>query len=74
MGNKRNLAESKADLVGMLQKRQRNVGWFEEMKYFKQDDVKRLTWLAPLFNHTKGKRVGQMPIASNICVILKKNS
>ena len=52
-GNKRNLAEQKADLVGMMQKRQRNVGRFEAMKYFKQDDNKRLTWSAPLFNDAK---------------------
>ncbi len=52
-GNKRNLAEQKADLAGMLQKRQRNVGQFEAMKYFKQDDNKRLIWLAPLFNDAK---------------------
>jgi hypothetical protein len=52
-GSKRNLVEQKADLVGMLQKRQRNVGRFEVMKYFKQDDAKRLTWSAPLFNDTK---------------------
>jgi hypothetical protein len=52
-GSKRNLAEQKADLVGMLQKRQRDVGRFEAMKYFKQDDNKRLTWSAPFFNDAK---------------------
>jgi hypothetical protein len=52
-GNKRNLAEQKADLVGMLRKRQRDVGKFEAMKYFRQDHNKRLTWLAPLFNDAK---------------------
>ncbi len=65
-GSKRNLAKQKADLVGMLWKRQHNVGWFEAMKYFKQDDNKRLTWLVPLFNDAKEG-------ASNIRVILKKN-
>ena len=39
--------------MGMLQKRQRNVGRFEAMKYFKQDNNKRLTWLVPLFNDAK---------------------
>ena len=53
-GNTHNLTEQKADLVGMLRKRQRNVGKFEAMlKYFKQDDNKILTWLAPLFNDAK---------------------
>ena len=52
-GSKRNLAEQKADLVGMLRKMQRDVGRFEAMKYFKQDDKKRLTWSAPLFNDAK---------------------
>ena len=52
-GSKRNLAEQKADLVGMLRKRQRDVGRFEAMQYFKQDDNKRLTWSAPLFNDAK---------------------
>jgi hypothetical protein len=52
-GNKRNLIEQKADLVVMLQKRQRDVGQFEAMKYFKQDNNKRLTLLAPLFNDAK---------------------
>jgi len=51
-GGKCNLAEKKADLMGMLQKRQRNVGRFEAMKYFKQDN-NRLTFLAPLFNDAK---------------------
>jgi hypothetical protein len=52
-GTKRNLTEQKADVVGMLRKRQRDVGRFEAMKYFKQDDNKRLTWSAPLFNDAK---------------------
>jgi hypothetical protein len=52
-GSKRNLVEQKADLVGMLRKRQRDVGRFEAMNYFKQDNIKRLTWSAPLFNDTK---------------------
>jgi len=42
-GSKRNLAEQKADLVGVLQKRQHDFGRFEAIKYFKQDDNKRLT-------------------------------
>jgi len=52
-GNKRNLADSKTDLVGMLQKKQRNFGRYEAMKYFMQDDVKRLSWSAPIFNDGK---------------------
>ncbi len=42
-GSKGNLTEQKADLVGMLRKRQRDFGRFEAMKYFKQGDNKRLT-------------------------------
>ncbi len=38
-GNKRNLS-----------KRQPNVGRYEAMTYFMQDDIKNLTWSAPLFN------------------------
>ena len=68
-GSKRNLTEQKADLVGVLRKRQRDFGRFEAMKYFKQDDNKRLTWSAPIFNDA----VRRMPMASNIRVILKKN-
>jgi hypothetical protein len=45
-GNKRNLAESKTDLVGTLRKKQRDFGRYEAMKYFMQDDVKRLSWSA----------------------------
>jgi hypothetical protein len=56
--------EQKADLVGVLRKRQHDFGRFEAMKYFKQDNNKRLTWLAPMHG---------MPMASNIRVILKKN-
>ena len=41
-GNKRNLAESKTDLVGTLRKKQRNIGRYESMKYFMQDDVKTI--------------------------------
>ncbi len=52
-GNKQNLAEPNADLVGMLQKRQHDVGCFEAMQYFMQDAIKRLTWLALLFNNEK---------------------
>ncbi len=45
------------------------------MKYFMQDNVKRLTWLVPLFNNAKGKGggKGRMPMAQNICVILKQS-
>ena len=50
-GNKHNLAESKTDLVGTLQKIQRDFGQYEAMKYFMQDDVKRLSWSAPIFNN-----------------------
>jgi len=53
-GNKCNLAESKTDLVGMhLRKKQRDFGRYEAMKYFMQDDVKRLSWSAPIFNDGK---------------------
>jgi hypothetical protein len=52
-GSKRNLTEQKADLVGVLRKRQRDFGRFEAMKYFKRDDNKRLTWSVPIFNDAK---------------------
>ena len=52
-GNKRNLAESKTDLVGTLRKKQRDLGRYEAMKYFMQDDVKRLSWSAPICNDGK---------------------
>jgi len=52
-GNKRNLAESKTDLVGTLRKKQHDFGRYEAMKYFMQDDVKRLSWSAPIFNDEK---------------------
>jgi len=52
-GNKRNLAESKTDLIGTLQKKQRDFGRYEAMKYFMQDDIKRLSWSAPIFNDGK---------------------
>jgi hypothetical protein len=52
-GSKRNLTEQKADLVGVLRKRQRDFGRFEAIKYFKQDDNKRLTWSSPIFNDAK---------------------
>jgi hypothetical protein len=51
--NKCNLTESKTDLVITLQKKQRNFGRYEAMKYFIQDDVKRLSWSAPIFNDGK---------------------
>jgi hypothetical protein len=54
-GNKRNLTELKTDLAGTLRKRQRDVGRYEAMKYFMQDDVKRLSWSAPLFNDGKSR-------------------
>ena len=52
-GNKRNLAELKTDLVGTLQKKQRDFGRYKAVKYFMQDDVKRLSWSAPIFNNGK---------------------
>ena len=56
-GSKRNLTltEQKADLVGVLRKRkrQRDFGRFKAMKYFKQDNNKRLTWSVPIFNNAK---------------------
>ena len=39
--------------MGVLRKRQRDFGQFEAMKYFKQDNDKRLTWSAPIFNDAK---------------------
>ncbi len=36
-----------------LQKKQRNFGRYKAMKNFMQDDVKRLSWSAPIFNNGK---------------------
>ncbi len=52
-GNKHNLAELKTDLVGTLQKKQRDFGRYEAVKYFMQDDVKRQSRSAPIFNNGK---------------------
>ncbi len=52
-GNKRNLAESKTDLVRTLRKKQRDFGRYETMKYVMQNDVKRLSWSASIFNDGK---------------------
>ncbi len=45
----------KDDCSCCLQKLQRDVRWCKAMKYFMKEDVKRLTWLAPLFNDAKRK-------------------
>ena len=34
-------------------KKQHDFGQYEAMKYFMQDDVKRLFWSAPIFNDGK---------------------
>ncbi len=49
--------------------------WCKAIYYFMQDNIKRLTWLVPLFNDAKWKEGGQgrMPRAQNICVILKQS-
>ena len=52
-GNKCNLAESETNLIGTLRKKQRDFGQYEAMKYFMQDDVKRLSWSATVFNDVK---------------------
>jgi hypothetical protein len=66
-GNKRNLAELKTDLMGMRRKRQRDVGRYEAMQYFMQDDTKRLLWSAPLFNHGKVDSYGENAAAEYLC-------
>ncbi len=53
-GNKCNfVSEKEVDAVAMRQKRQRNMGRLEVIKYFDTNKDKRLTWLAPLFNDAK---------------------
>jgi hypothetical protein len=64
---KQNLSESNADLVGTLQKRQRDIGNFEAM----QDVTKRLTWSAPLFNHGKVDSYGSKN-AKILCHLVKE--
>jgi hypothetical protein len=39
--------------MGMLRKRQRDVGQYEAMQYFMKNDTKRLSWSVPLFNDGK---------------------
>jgi hypothetical protein len=47
------------DALFAYKKLQCNVGRCKAMKYFMQDNVKRLTWLVPLFvNDSKGKEGG----------------
>jgi hypothetical protein len=70
-GNRQNLVESKADLVGTLQKRQRDVGRYEAMQYFMQDITKRLIWLAPLFNDGKVDLYGSKN-AEILCHLVKE--
>ncbi len=71
-GNKPNLAELKTDLMGMRQKRQRNVGRYEAMQYFMQDDTKRLSWLAPLFNDGKVDSYGEIADAAEYLCHLER--
>ena len=66
-GNKRNLAELKTDLMGMRRKRQCNVGQYEAMQYFMQDDTKRLSWSAPLFNDGKVDSYDENAAAEYLC-------
>ena len=73
-GSKCNLAEQKADLVGVLQKRQRNFGRFEAMKYFKHDDNKRPTWLAPIFNNAKEEGALNADGIEHLCHLEKELS
>ena len=66
-GNKRNLAELKTDLMGMRQKRQRDVGRYEVMQYFMQEKTKRLSWSAPLFNDGKVDSYDENAAAEYLC-------
>ena len=62
------LTEFKTDLAGTLRKRQRDVGRYKAMKYFMQDDVKRLSWAAPLFNDGNNDSYeGKGDAAENSC-------
>ena len=69
-GSKHNLVEQKADLVGMLRKRQCDVGRFEAMKISRRT-ITRDSPGRPHYLITQ-RRVRRMLTASNICVILKK--
>jgi hypothetical protein len=70
-GNRQNLVESKADLLGTLQKRQRSFGQYEAMQYFMQDITKRLTWSTPLFNDGKVDSYGSKN-AKILCHLVKE--
>ncbi len=75
--NKRNkrkfVSETKVDVIGTRQKRQRNMGRFEAMQYFERNKHKKLTWSALLFSDDKGPMGGGKAESTTMCVIVKKN-
>jgi hypothetical protein len=60
--NKRNkrkyVSETKVDVIGIRQKRQRDMGRFESMQYFDGNKDKKLTLLALSFSNDKGPTGG----------------
>ncbi len=56
--NKRNkrkyVSETKVDVIGTRQKRQRDMGRFKAMQYFDGNKDKKLTWSVLLFSDNKG--------------------
>jgi hypothetical protein len=58
-GNKRKyVSETKVDVIGTRQKRQRDMGRFKVMQYFDRNKDKKLTWAALLFNNDNGPMGG----------------
>jgi hypothetical protein len=52
--SKRNLLELKVDLILVIQKRQRELGRENAIKYFEQMKGEKLTWLSKVFDDAKG--------------------
>ncbi len=58
-GNKHKyVSETKVDVIGTRQKRQRDMGQFEAMQYFDRNKDKKLTWAALLFTDNNGPMGG----------------
>ena len=75
--NKRNkqkfVSETKVDVIGTRQKRQRDMGRFKVMQYFDRNKYKKLTWSALLFSDDKGPMGGGKAESTTMCVIVKTN-
>jgi hypothetical protein len=50
-GNKQKLSEKKADVISTRRKLQRDVGWFQAIKYFIDTKEQTLPWVEVLFHN-----------------------